>query len=249
MIAAGLVVGAQAALNIGIGDHMTLTGTVIGGTPTGTVTYKNNSNQDISENCYAGIFGLNANDTSSHTSGTIYTFCTDVGVNWTSGSAYTAVQFAGQTGVNPTWANTPASIQNASFLYNNYFIPNAAAFEADGNLGAGMQLAIWKLLYDTKADGTVGTLDNINGSFRATGFGSGVAQANILLNYVNTARGNGTFVQYIDTWLKPDLGNSQGMIYNALTPVPEPTTMIAGALLLVPFGASTLRTFRRNRAS
>jgi hypothetical protein len=31
--------------------------------------------------------------------------------------------------------------------------------------------------------------------------------------------------------------------------VPEPTTMIAGALLLLPFGASTLRVLRRNRAA
>jgi len=29
------------------------------------------------------------------------------------------------------------------------------------------------------------------------------------------------------------------------TPVPEPTTMVAGALLLLPFGASTLRKFRK----
>jgi hypothetical protein len=32
------------------------------------------------------------------------------------------------------------------------------------------------------------------------------------------------------------------------TPVPEPTTMIAGALLLLPFGASTLRVLRRRTA-
>jgi hypothetical protein len=31
------------------------------------------------------------------------------------------------------------------------------------------------------------------------------------------------------------------------TVVPEPTTMIAGALLLLPFGASTLRLLRKNR--
>lgn len=30
--------------------------------------------------------------------------------------------------------------------------------------------------------------------------------------------------------------------------VPEPTTMVAGALLLLPFGASTLRVFRRRTA-
>jgi hypothetical protein len=31
------------------------------------------------------------------------------------------------------------------------------------------------------------------------------------------------------------------------SPVPEPTTMIAGGLLLLPFGASTLRILRKNR--
>jgi hypothetical protein len=34
-----------------------------------------------------------------------------------------------------------------------------------------------------------------------------------------------------------------------VTAVPEPTTGLAGALLLLPFGASTLRILRRNRAS
>jgi hypothetical protein len=34
----------------------------------------------------------------------------------------------------------------------------------------------------------------------------------------------------------------------SITPVPEPTTMIAGALLLLPFGASTLRILRRRTA-
>jgi hypothetical protein len=34
-----------------------------------------------------------------------------------------------------------------------------------------------------------------------------------------------------------------------LTAVPEPTTIISGALLLLPFGASTLRILRRNRTA
>ena len=34
---------------------------------------------------------------------------------------------------------------------------------------------------------------------------------------------------------------------SGVTPVPEPTTMIAGALLLLPLGASTFRILRRNR--
>lgn len=40
-----------------------------------------------------------------------------------------------------------------------------------------------------------------------------------------------------------------GTVQDQLVIVPEPTTMIAGALLLLPFGASTLRILRRNRAA
>ena len=39
-----------------------------------------------------------------------------------------------------------------------------------------------------------------------------------------------------------------GVSINVGTPVPEPTTMIAGALLLLPFGASTLRILRKSHA-
>ena len=37
-------------------------------------------------------------------------------------------------------------------------------------------------------------------------------------------------------------------LFTPVTPVPEPTTMIAGALLLLPFGASTLRILRKRTA-
>ena len=47
--------------------------------------------------------------------------------------------------------------------------------------------------------------------------------------------------------------NPNGQSYNVnqdqLAIVPEPTTMIAGALLLLPFGASTLRILRKNRVA
>jgi len=38
------------------------------------------------------------------------------------------------------------------------------------------------------------------------------------------------------------------VLVEGLTVVPEPTTLIAGALLLLPFGASTLRTLRNRKA-
>jgi hypothetical protein len=236
-------VGAQAGL-INIGDSaINVNGTILGNTLTGTVIYNNGAN---SEGCYAGIFSLAVNNAAGNPmTGTILTFCTDVGVNWKNTDTYTALAFAGATGVNPPWANTPKSIQNASWLYNTYFVPNSSAYVNDPNLAAGMQLAIWKVLYDTTASGTVSTLDGSTGALRATGFGGGIADANTLINAVNTARGNGSFVQYLDTWLKPNDLASQGLIYNALTPVPEPTTMLAGLLLLLPFGATLIRRFRK----
>jgi hypothetical protein len=42
-------------------------------------------------------------------------------------------------------------------------------------------------------------------------------------------------------------GNDFALDDLSLVAVPEPTTIIAGALLLLPFGASTLRILRRNR--
>lgn len=43
--------------------------------------------------------------------------------------------------------------------------------------------------------------------------------------------------------------NSLGTLPSEITAVPEPATMIAGALLLLPFGASTIRILRKNRAA
>jgi len=49
-----------------------------------------------------------------------------------------------------------------------------------------------------------------------------------------------------------NIGNIQdggSVNVNILAPVPEPTTVIAGALLLLPLGASTLRVLRKNRTA
>jgi choice-of-anchor C domain-containing protein len=42
-------------------------------------------------------------------------------------------------------------------------------------------------------------------------------------------------------------GTAFGAVIDNVSLVPEPTTMLAGALLLFPFGVSTLRTLRKNR--
>ena len=56
----------------------------------------------------------------------------------------------------------------------------------------------------------------------------------------NAVNDSGDSITYTNTYqITPQIHNV----------VPEPTTMIAGALLLLPFGASTLRILRKSRAA
>jgi hypothetical protein len=143
-------------------------------------------------------------------------------------------------------------IQNAAYLWNTYgmSIVNSASSAATKNdQSAALEFAIWSALYNSTGYGHVNT-----------GTGSGVWHPNGL---------NATIQGYFDSDLAA-LNGTQGNIplytgdilrgvsYNTLgqqqeffslgTPIPEPTTMVAGALLLLPFGASTLRILRKKRA-
>jgi hypothetical protein len=77
-------------------------------------------------------------------------------------------------------------------------------------------------------------------SFSTANAGFFLAGANILEFIVH----NGDINQPVG-----NPGGWFGLRTQDLTIVPEPTTMIAGALLLLPFGASTLRILRKNRAA
>jgi hypothetical protein len=72
-----------------------------------------------------------------------------------------------------------------------------------------------------------------------------------VITYSFTADANTSTLTFMDTSL---FDSNAGWIDNVnlthvLTPVPEPTTMVAGALLLLPFGASTLRMLRRKQTA
>ena len=259
MIAGAMVAGAvvwaldASASLINVGDSLGIYGGV---NPSLSDTGYINDGQGGSsyDHVYAGALSVTVVDYSQQNQTfTIGTFCTDAGITWQSGSAsspvgYTATAFAGAAGIQPSWSVNPQAIQNASYLYNQYYIPAVNANTLTADQAAGLQLAIWKVLYDTAASGSVGGTSFSSGAkFLAYGFGNiAMNDAAGYITDVNTARSGGwNFSQYTDTWLKPNANNSQGLIWNNTTPVPEPTTMIAGALLLLPFGASTLRILRR----
>jgi hypothetical protein len=127
-------------------------------------------------------------------------------------------------------------------LYNQYFVGQSGLTAVQT---AGIQLAIWKVLYDTGPSGVAS--DNFGtGLLRAFGFG-GLAYASSLIDSLDTARGNGTFTTYTDTWLDPVYGNTQGLIApDPPPPVPEATaTLAVVALLALPLGASVTRILRK----
>jgi hypothetical protein len=191
----------------------------------------------------------------------IVTVCTDIkGVVYI-GSQYNFVQavFNGATGYDPNWAalsggSASTAINDAAYIYKTYGSYLTSGSQAQA---AAVQLAVWKVLYD-QGDANV---KNFGAGIFTVAASSGDSGAQQTL--VNTAISDAqTFVtaavgqsqQYVGYILQPTDSSGhpttavQEMLYN-ITPVPEPTTIVAGALLLLPFGASTLRFFRKNRTA
>jgi len=167
---------------------------------------------------------------------------------------YTSDTFLqGAPGRNPAqWAGGTANdwgIQNAQYLWR-LFSPTIIA-SGNAAQGSGLALAMYEALYDSTAYGLTDTADA--GRFYVTAGLSGsvlTAYNSYLgvLNGVSSAASvsanlcNGNILRSAET------GAGQDLIWN-ITPVPEPTTIVAGALLLLPFGASTIRFMRKNRAA
>lgn len=162
------------------------------------------------------------------------------------------------------------AIQNAAeIFYNNYaLLSSGTSVTVTSGLGgtavdkmAALQLAVWAAIYDTGLNGNVEVTSGGNGlsgtRFAASG-GDAAAIADAALMIANL---NGNY-NLTGNLLFPDpnttQGNGDGNLVQELlmrtgdttaTPVPEPTTMVAGALLLLPFGASTLRMLRTRRTA
>jgi hypothetical protein len=201
-------------------------------------------------------------------SGSIPTFtsvCADIGGTVYLGQNYTysdATVFNGQGGIRPSWG-----AGNAGILFDASWTGLTAGQQADASAAinaaaclfyqhgsvlttgtiterAALQLAVWEALYDTTAGGTTYDLDNSanHGRFYVS---SGDADARAL---AETWLSEVTGARYVGDLLIPENHTAQEMLYQ-VTPVPEPTTLIAGALLLLPFGASTLRVLRNHRTA
>ena len=110
-------------------------------------------------------------------------------------------------------------------------------------------MAIWDVLYNTDS---LGKVSGTRFSF-ANYSSAALTEANNWITAVNaspTALGtfNGNIFIPVDTTAYPANNNEppQELLY---MPVPEASTMVAGALLLLPFGASAMRMFRKNKTA
>jgi hypothetical protein len=141
--------------------------------------------------------------------------------------SYAALSAAPDTPAGPMGAATAIDIEK---LWAKYY--TAAQADSSGVTAAALQVAIWKV------EGGGQPLGNGNPGYTVTESDS--AGVSTLVATMLTALPGLTAEADLVAIVSPD-----GQSY--VVAVPEATTMVAGALLLLPFGASTLRILRRNR--
>jgi hypothetical protein len=151
------------------------------------------------------------------------------------------------------WYSTPGSLPTVRFLFEAY---DPALY---GGTGVTPDLHWWSnpgaIGLTTMANGEDYTLTvNLDPSLWSDDYGvngaadGGVAFRQTLASTLDFGISFGGGSGFENGFaLMPGVSGSFDLKEMETLAVPEPTTMIAGALLLLPFGASTLRMLRKNR--
>jgi len=159
---------------------------------------------------------------------------------------------SGKPGINPgDWSQT--GIQDAAYLWRIF-----GNTVTTGSQGAGLAEAMYKVLYD--GGSTYGSLTGTSFTplWGSSGPGTPSYYYNQYISYYELNGGSSgplgiaANLQTAGVLVpNPDSGdsNGSGQEFILLVPAPEPTTLIAGAAILLPFAASTLRFVRRNGAA
>jgi hypothetical protein len=215
----------------------------------------------------AGGIAIDRTAGSTRAPSTYLTVCTDIGGNLWLGGTYgyaEPIAFSGQSGLNPTWgagnegstrgtpnieANAAAAIQNAAQLFYTHYTELTGVRNGNVTARAALQLAVWDALYDSTAG--LNTLGLGNGRFQATGTDqAAIDLANLWLGQLT---GNYSWTGNLLMPSPTDPLNNNGepaqellMRTQDFSPVPEPTTLFAGAgalgLFLLGAGARSRRS-------
>ena len=165
------------------------------------------------------------------------TFCIEYNEEFTPGGTYSVgISSKAMYGSQPPGGD-PISKATA-WLYSQFA---AGALDYNYSYGTSRQ---------TSADALQQAIWWLEGEGSATRNGAGsnyISEAEVALGLtdanVQTVDANGAFGV-----MALNLG-SPGQVQDQLVIVPEPATMLAGTLLILPFGASTLRILRKGRVS
>ena len=189
--------------------------------------------------------------------------CTDFLGSLYVGSTYkflgSAVSMSSASGIDPVWNNKTLAIANASYLFNTEGDLGSGGLGTGNKAGisvedmAALQLAVWMVLYDTGSNGKVTWNSSSEFYISSTSGDSSTAAQAVGLACQWVANLNGTY-NNIDSILEPDTklgyqGNPdneypQELMYSS---VPEPATILAGILLLLPLGVTTIRNLRKSQ--
>jgi hypothetical protein len=180
--------------------------------------------------------------------GTFDTFCISIVTTFSPGTQY-SYDISPTIGAYGIPSASSYIAAGTAYLYQQFSLrnPNYYAGVNGVNNANAVQAAIW--LFQGDLSGTDGTYDSED----STDLGSLLAP---ILTDVETAthmtlaqlkeNGNGAYgVEALNLYT----GTPSSYNQPQLVIVPEPTTMIAGALLLLPFGASTLRILRKRQTA
>jgi hypothetical protein len=196
--------------------------------------------------------------------GNFVTFCVEYTEHISLGATYSYVINSGavkggySTVPGGTSTFDPISVGTA-WLYSNY---RAGLYTRNDATMNNLQAAIWYLEGESNLvpDGSGNSLSGTGTPFSYTqtavnsnpflkGTGSVSAMFGTLADAAAAATPGAYGVGILNLYAYNHAGETGSIMQDQLAMVPEPTTMIAGALLLLPFGASTIRFLRKNRTA
>jgi len=226
ILMAGLAIASSATASITV----TIDSVNPGGIVTLDVKDTGSGTANFDGGVYAGVYNLTVNGVATPS------FCIDVAHDVYFGEtfhdySYATLSDAPDTPAGPMGSAHAAVIEKlwAAYYGEATTGPNKAFY------AAALQLAIWE------SEGSASYGNNLGYTITASDYpgysGITVEAGDMLANLPHLTAEAGLEA----------LVSADGQSY--VVAVPEPTTLIAGALLLLPFGASTLRILRRNRAA
>jgi hypothetical protein len=235
VVVAGLVTASVASASTVV--QYTYTGETLGGITMGI---------DVGGHSGSGQVGqFIMTTTNPNFTSTLLTYCTDVGVTLQNTYNYTGTQLSAATGVAPNWIT--GGIQNAATLWYNDKSKASTVTQY-----AGIQLAIWELLYNTVKTGvnpySASTFSNNgNGGFYITTTdANSIAAENYAASVLNSFSGLPAS-QNVE-WLAPTyangtIGGSQGLLYQVpgtQTPGTPDASSTLGLLSVAMIGLSAV---------